>query len=779
MAENKSRNVVNYNKLVDAFKISSPESSHAVAQKKAKVYFDKVKDKPDVEELVNEKVSEWKRSGLKRKINNNSFFTSWSKKTASAESTASTSKPSTTESTPDVAAEPDVQILSSQSGKVNVAVAELSPPTSEQTTSGATAQPPVPKKTCHAENILDKSIVNLNTDIDKLQHVLRMGVIADPEETKKALQTKMTELKEATKKKNNLIRNRKNKKASRDKKKEQSKELSLAKTGTYEAPVIGRPMSVDDSALISAITKIALAGSAADDRRRTEMINTCKTLDDLVEQLKGLGYNLKRSSIYLRLLPRRQDSIEGKRHKNVANVKLRKAQNNKRSKNPDRWFAATTAQMTEDLAVLMGKDNVAILGKDDKSHIPMGIPAANKQSPILMTMEYPVTLPDHTFVVASKHKLIPSVYASREINKDGLSYSGPTHASIRSLKHDKADAFSCMEDLDHILNLEEFEPFLKHQDKVKPIWIFTRDGHDGPRFPTTRQTLIKFFQDHNLDLLVAVCNAAGLSAYHFIERRMAPLSKQLAGIVLPHDSFGTHLDANGVTVDPKKEMENFKKAGETLAGIWSDSTIDNYPVSAHWVDSSDDSKKYKNHSDAKIGANWLHNHVYISKYCLQIAKCGNIDCCEPLRTTVQEVLGGKFLPPPLALESGASLIDPRKKSEKDKLCGFYKSLALKHMRPKKYKLCGQLPFDLYCPSVKIDDPDLFCPHCKKICTTKALLKFHLRATQHHSFELNPDSDDEESNNITDVDTLPVVEDGACLIPSMDKFLESPWDITYE
>ena len=46
MEGNKNRNVV----LVDAFKISSLESSHAVAQQKAKVYFDKIKDKPDVEE---------------------------------------------------------------------------------------------------------------------------------------------------------------------------------------------------------------------------------------------------------------------------------------------------------------------------------------------------------------------------------------------------------------------------------------------------------------------------------------------------------------------------------------------------------------------------------------------------------------------------------------------------------------------------------------------------------------------------------------------------------
>ena len=44
-------------------------------------------------------------------------------------------------------------------------------------------------------------------------------------------------------------------------------------------------------------------------------------------------------------------------------------------------------QHVEDLAVLMSRENVAILGKDDKTLIPLGIPAANKQSPILMNMQ--------------------------------------------------------------------------------------------------------------------------------------------------------------------------------------------------------------------------------------------------------------------------------------------------------------------------------------------------------------------------------------------------------
>ena len=54
-----------------------------------------------------------------------------------------------------------------------------------------------------------------------------------------------------------------------------------------------------------------------------------------------------------------------------------------------------------------------------------------------------------------------------------------------------------------------------------------------------------------------VCNAAGLSAYHFIARQMAPISKELAGVLLPHDAFSLHLDENSVTVDAEKEVQKF------------------------------------------------------------------------------------------------------------------------------------------------------------------------------------------------------------------------------
>ena len=225
----------------------------------------------------------------------------------------------------------------------------------------------------------------------------------------------------------------------------------IAKTGEYVSPVIGRPKTIDDDGLIKTITQLALVGSSADPHCRTEVINTRKILNNLTEKLQTIVLTLKRSSVYLQLIPRRKDTTEEKRHKNVANIKLCKAQSMERKKNPDRWFAAATMKHVEELAVLMGKNNVAIIGKDDKAHILLGIPAANKQSPILIATEYPVILLDQTFAVLTKNKLIPSVYATREIKEDGLTYSGPTHAIMQSLKHGKEDVFSFMEDLKDIL----------------------------------------------------------------------------------------------------------------------------------------------------------------------------------------------------------------------------------------------------------------------------------------------------------------------------------------
>lgn len=78
-----------------------------------------------------------------------------------------------------------------------------------------------------------------------------------------------------------------------------------------------------------------------------------------------------------------------------------------------------------------------------------------------------------------------------------------------------------------------------------------------------RQVIVFFC----LDLLVYTVYFfafLGQSAYNAVERRMAPLSRDLTGLILPHAFYGSHLDGQGKTVDEKLEELNFAKAGTVL-----------------------------------------------------------------------------------------------------------------------------------------------------------------------------------------------------------------------
>ncbi|XP_055590410.1 uncharacterized protein LOC129742528 [Uranotaenia lowii] len=79
-----------------------------------------------------------------------------------------------------------------------------------------------------------------------------------------------------------------------------------------------------------------------------------------------------------------------------------------------------TIRALEELSSILGPSEVGIISQDDKARVAIGLTAANKRSPILMHVEYQVKLPDHDWIVANNHKLIPSVYAGFEIKPNGL-----------------------------------------------------------------------------------------------------------------------------------------------------------------------------------------------------------------------------------------------------------------------------------------------------------------------------------------------------------------------
>ena len=110
--------------------------------------------------------------------------------------------------------------------------------------------------------------------------------------------------------------------------------------------------------LLKTIAEIACTGSAADERRRSEMIRTIKTLDELTDELHKRGFELSRSAVYLRILPRRSLSAEGKRHVKTAPVRLIRAQNSQHCNHPDTKFAKSSIQSMEEIAALLGPKEV-------------------------------------------------------------------------------------------------------------------------------------------------------------------------------------------------------------------------------------------------------------------------------------------------------------------------------------------------------------------------------------------------------------------------------------
>lgn len=213
------------------------------------------------------------------------------------------------------------------------------------------------------------------------------------------------------------------------------------------------------------------------------------------------------------------------------------------------------------------------ISQDDKAKVPIGKTAAKLQAPLLMHVEYKVRLSDHDFVVGPRHLLTPSVYAGIVIKpnamgrREAVTYSGPTYIAIRSGKHSSSTATTHAKDLRKVFSLGDFEPLVKGLDgKVKPVLMVSVDGgpDENPRYSSVILHAISHFKEYDLDAVFVFTNAPGRSAFNRVERRMAPLSRELSGVVLPYDRCGNHLDSSGKTVDPQLERLNFHHAGSVF-----------------------------------------------------------------------------------------------------------------------------------------------------------------------------------------------------------------------
>jgi hypothetical protein len=114
--------------------------------------------------------------------------------------------------------------------------------------------------------------------------------------------------------------------------------------------------------------------------------------------------------------------------------------------------------------------------------------------------------------------------------------------------------------------------------------VDTLEPNDYTRYQKTLITSINRFKKYNLDAYFLIAQAPGQATFNIVERRLAALSQDLTGLVLPHDYFGTHLNISGITVDTELEKQNFRRTGEVLKEVWSKDMIDCHPVVADYID---------------------------------------------------------------------------------------------------------------------------------------------------------------------------------------------------
>ncbi|GFO47387.1 hypothetical protein PoB_007389200 [Plakobranchus ocellatus] len=243
----------------------------------------------------------------------------------------------------------------------------------ESTSTGSTRTP--------AQDLIRKELDSFNAKISSFVDVkktvgLSSELKTDLEKFQKQRDTLQKKLKRKQIEQKSQIKSREKKAVKLQKLMEQVGVESA--TVTRNEP--GRPRLEEEGMenLAEEIYRIVAPEGAADERRRTETLNTIQSIDGLKSVLEKKGYLLSRTALYYRLIPANMGHKDGKRHFSTVNVKLCRPQNTQRKAHVDDHFAFASVKHAKELASLLGSDNSFFLSQDDKARIPMGLPISKK-----------------------------------------------------------------------------------------------------------------------------------------------------------------------------------------------------------------------------------------------------------------------------------------------------------------------------------------------------------------------------------------------------------------
>lgn len=201
-----------------------------------------------------------------------------------------------------------------------------------------------------------------------------------------------------------------------------------SKLATFSHGKTGKSrLEVDQQELFCTIAKTVESTGTSDDRRRSKLLHTVKTMVDSSEKMVQMCFKLSRSAKYLQVQPQYSDSRIGKRHVQTVPIELLRCENNLHKININQMFVKYIGDDLHEICKLFGTPTVLHLSDNNKARVPVGLSTALLQAPILMHLEYEVKLSDRSFVLAQRHALMPSIYGLCELKPNGdLSYTDNT-----------------------------------------------------------------------------------------------------------------------------------------------------------------------------------------------------------------------------------------------------------------------------------------------------------------------------------------------------------------
>lgn len=531
----------------------------------------------------------------------------------------------------------------------------------------------------------------------------------------------------------------------------------------YDKP--GRPPLLFENPNLHDHIHDSIEFGEADKKRRKEVVKI-RTIEHLRKNLEE-NYNvyMARTTLNNYLLPRQSNSIAARAHHHPAWVAVAGVSRTETRDHPDSHYCLASVKYARQFATVFA-DNSVIISQDDKAKIGLGVPAVGRTFHTLQSVHEPVSIADHDFPLGSGQKLIPSVYLMIKPNEANNELrTGQLAIFVRRQWSLGTSSLTHMQDLESLVLDSRYDDVLKKNGEIRPIWVLLVDGgpDENPRHLKNIKTYCQLFRKFDLDYLTVRTHAPGQSKYNPVERGMATLSGKLAGITLPIDHFGSHLNTQGKVTDPELALRNFQYAGESLCDIWRRDLIFGRSVDARYVEElanpfeniefeSTDKEKAEQEKQQKkkqekgddlpecfVPWSWIENHCNLCQYSLDIKRCSNTSCCGPSRAKEAMdflSLNNGFLPPVTKVRDGH----------------FTNAIHLLEY----YDLLKIPGYDLHCPSLdQTTYSRLCCFVCNKYFPTLSYLTNHKR-TMHPASRGRPKGKSKEQNSrvIDDFSLLP-------------------------